>query len=187
MHADLRGCELRIMPQPPEFVSRPWFPLTVRIDSIGTSVGVDQLAANLRTQLGWDPGVPVTLRLQHIKVYGPLVSFTSGPLAPLNVGYRDFIAEQSTIGGTVDVSPRVLEQFTRYPDQTNRACVGYKYGITHSSLALSGGAAAGSDTVLLNVTGAGPGSLVLVHLLFRSGQINPAQPSNDDSSSFAII
>jgi len=164
---------MKILPQPPEFVSRPWFAITVRVDNVGTTLGLVQLLASLRTQLGWPADVPLGVRLQHIKVFGPLVSFASGPLVPINVAFQDFIAENIALSGAVVPSLRILEQFTRYPDQMNRGCVGYAYGYSHSSLTLAA-TTAGSDLVLVNATGLGSGSLAMVHLLFRSGTIAPA-------------
>lgn len=167
-----RGQVLKIAPQPPEFVSRPWFALTVRVDNPGINIGVAGLLAALRSQLGWPVDVPIDIRVEHVKVYGPLVNFNAGPMVPLNVAVQDFIAENILASGNISQSARIIEQATRYPDQVNRACVGFKYGIAHSSITLSSTAL--GDVALLNMTGAGPGSLVLYHLLFRSGTVFPA-------------
>lgn len=169
-----RGMEMKIVPQPPEFVSRPWFSLTVRLESIGTTVGLNSIVTAINSQLGLTTE-PIAVRLQHVKVYAPLVAFgAGGPLTPLSVGVLDFIAENVA---TTSVAPtRVIEQFTRYPDQVNRACVGFRYGVAHSSLTLQ--AAAGTaDTNILTTIGAGPGSLALFHVLFRTGLGPPAAAS----------
>jgi hypothetical protein len=176
---NIRGRELRVQPQPPEFASRPWFPLTVRLDAPGTIVTVRNVIDAALTQLGFGLTTPVAIRLQHIKVWGALTSFGAGsPLRPLSVAFNDFIGETST-----STLMRILEQYTRYPDQVNRACVGYEYGFAHSAVTLLSIAAA--DIQLLNLIGGGADSVVYVHLLFRSAVTAPAAfssfpPSYDD-------
>jgi len=167
-----RGKELKILPQPPEFTSRPWFGLTVRIEDVSTTLGAALVVSSIRSQLGWPADVPLDIRLETIKIYGPLVSFSTGPLVALNVAFQDFIAENSLASGVITGQQRIIEQFTRYPDQVNRACVGFRYGIAHSSITLS--STTGNDVLLCNLTGAGAGSLAMVRVLFRTATISPA-------------
>jgi hypothetical protein len=178
----LHGREIRVLPQPPEFVSRPWFSLTVRIDGPGLVVGINSLSAALRTQLGWAADVPLAFRLQHVKVYGPLVPQASAtPLQQINVAILDPIAENLVSSGAPFPTVRVIEQFTRYPDQVNRACIGFAYGLTHSLITLESGPST-SDVELLRSTGLGTGSLILYHVLFRTGSLNPANlPTNSSA------
>lgn len=172
VHA-LRGHEVKVLPQPPEFTSRPWFGLTVRIDAPGTLVTSSGILASLRTQLGWASDVPLSYRLHMIRVWGPVVSFDSNnPLQPLNVAFIDPIQEAASASGAPAIVNRVLEQYTRYPDQLNRACVGYCYSLAHQSVTYASSATAAVDVLRLN--GTGPNSVVYVNLLFRTGTIDPA-------------
>jgi len=146
--------------------------LTVRIEDLATTLGAALVVSSLRSQLGWPADVPIDFRVETIKIYGPLVSFSAGPLQALNVAFQDFIAENSLASGTITASSRIIEQYTRFPDQVNRACVGFHYGVAHSSITLS--TTPGNDVTLCNLTGAGPGSLAMVRLLFRTATVNPA-------------
>jgi len=167
-----RGHELKVPPQPPEFTSRPWWPLIVRIDSPATTVGLNSVLGSLRTQLGFPVDLSIAVRLQTIRVWSPLVSFSAGPITPLNVAFREFIQDTVTTSGTPANVGRVIEQYTRYPDQVNRACVGFCYSLAHQSITLMSGGT--SDVDLLNLSGAGTGSVVYVKLLFRTGIVSPA-------------
>jgi hypothetical protein len=108
-----------------------------------------------------------------IRVWGSLVGFDSAiPLAPLNVAFIDPIQEAVAASGAPTIVNRVLEQYTRYPDQFNRASVGYSYSLAHQSVTYASSATATVDILRLN--GGGPNSVVYVNLLFRTGSIDPA-------------
>lgn len=175
MQHAFRGHEVKVPPQPPEFTSRPWWPLVVRIDDPGTLVGVGSIIGSLRTQLGFAATVPIQIKLQTLRVWGPLVGFDStGPLGPLNVAFMDFIQEASAGSGLPVIVNRTLEQYTRYPDQVNRACVGFSYSLAHQSISLA--SAVGNDVDIMRLTGVGPGAVAYVKLLWRSGVNNPFVP-----------
>jgi hypothetical protein len=86
------------------------------------------------------------------------------------VSFFDFISENNS--GTATLQTRVLEQYTRYPDQTRRASVGYEYPIAHQNLSLF--TAVGINVLLASFLGAGPGSVIYVYLMFRSGSTIPS-------------
>jgi uncharacterized membrane protein YfbV (UPF0208 family) len=111
---------LHIAPHPPDFVSIPWYTLIVRIENPGVFVTTTILQAAIASQLGVTfAGANVGVRLQSVRVWGALASGTT-PLQPVSVVIFDPIfAGQLT--------NRVLEQITDYPDQVTRACIGYKY------------------------------------------------------------
>jgi len=147
---------------------------------VAASFDLPQLAADLRTQLGFPADLPIYVRLERIRVWGPLRGFdSSAALTPVNVAFRDFIAENSTQAGTLTVQNRVLEQYTRYPDQVNRACIGYEYPIAHQNLSLF--AATGVLVTLFSATGLGPGSVVYTNLKWRTGVLQPAALPTDNA------
>jgi hypothetical protein len=147
----------------------------VRIENPATSLGLLSLLANIRTQLGFAADVPLQVKLKSVRVWGPLVGFNAGPLLPLSVAIQDPYAENIVVSGNISFATRTLEQYTRYPDQVNRACIGYEYSLAHQSLALGGSTAAASgDVVLLQISGAGPGAVVYYYVLFRSGVNAPS-------------
>lgn len=160
----LNGGELKPAAHPPEFTSRPWFSLTVRVQDVPTIFTVDLLLTALLSQLGFSALTPANLavRIRSVRIWAPLVGFSSTtPLQPLTVAIADFIRPNDS--GTA-ATERTLEQYTRYPDQVQRASVGYRYGETHSSIALT------STTIaarLLTCVGAGAGSVAYFEVLFR--------------------
>jgi len=169
------GQRLNISSVPPEFTSRPWFPLVVRMEGPGTSVQLSNLVDSLRTQLGLDGAQPVALRLTSVKVYGPLVGFNaSSVLQPVDVGIHDFMQ----MYGNSSATNRMLEQYTRYPDQVRRACIGYRYPDAHRCFTLAL-ATPPTQTILLSTTGLGSGTLILWYLHFRTGTNIPTRLEDD--------
>lgn len=183
-HSPFRGRELKVMPQPPEFTSRPWFGLTVRIDDPATLLTVTQIVGAIRTQLGWPTTVDIALRIKSVKFWSPLVAFSAGPLTPLNVAFLDFIQEAAAASGQPAIVNRVLEQYTRYPDQVNRACIGYEYSLAHSSITLATTGVSNVD--IARMTGLGVGSVCYVQCLFRSGTVSPAALAVDVSDDESV-
>jgi hypothetical protein len=168
---ELRGSELKPGPHPPEFTSRPWFNLVVRIEDIAGALQLNQILAALHSQLAFPETLPLYVRLRSIRVWGPLRGFNStDALSPLSVSFFDFISENNF--GTTTLQNRVLEQYTRYPDQTRRASVGYEYPIAHQNLSLW--TTTGVNILLASLLGAGPGSVMYVYLMFRSGSTIPS-------------
>lgn len=159
----MRGHEIKVNPMPPIFTSRPWFNLTV---AVTTLPAVSMTNINLATALANQIFLPVaavaniTLRLYTVKVWSPLVAFNAATtLQPFRLQILDPISQNSTIPGI----GRILEEYTRYPDQVNRACVGYKYPIAQSDLAILS-----SETVpLLNYNATSTGGLAIFTLSFR--------------------
>jgi hypothetical protein len=179
MHHQMKGHELKVPPQPPEFTSRPWFSLTVRVDNVPATFSLANLMQQFRNQLGFGPDFQVYVRLKNIRIWGPLVPFSATTtLQPLNVSFYDFIAENSFTSTTITLENRILEQYTRYPDQLHRASIGYEYSLAHQSVALFQ-----STTNNLNLcasSGTGAGSVAYVQLLWRPGTLAPAaNPTSD--------
>lgn len=177
------GHKLKVKPHPPEFTSRPWFPLVVRCENLGTSFSANGLALNLLSQLDLPSVTPIFLRLQSVKIWGALVPFGSGPLKPLTVGFLDFIAENTSSGAnTVVAENRILEQYTSYPDLVNRASLGYHYSAAHSNLVLNNNNS--YDTPLMALDGVGDGSVAYYYVLWRTGRVTPTlnQLSNKSES-----
>lgn len=163
----MRGNELKVPPQPPPITTRPWFNLVVRIDNIGTSLSSRDIINAINTQLGFSiADGAIGFQLQKIKVWGPLVPFTSTTaLLPISVTFVDFIGVNIT--STTVNNARVLEQYTRYPDQTRRASVGYQYPIAHQEITLVSNSTTNTTNVL-QTKGLGEGSVVYVYLKWRS-------------------
>jgi hypothetical protein len=170
---EIHGCKLKPAAHPPEFTSRPWYELTVRMDNAAASVTAVQVATSIANQL-FGAVQPIFFRLQSVKVWGPLPSFTAGPLQQISVAILDPLAQNITLP-----TQRVLEQYTRYPDQVQRASIGYKYPIAQSDLVITGG-----DNALLSATGLGPGSVIYWRVLWRSGAVTPAADPSSVSKSF---
>jgi len=159
---------MAISPHPPSFCSFPWYNLTVRIDSPTVNVTTQLLQQSISTQLGVTFNAGQTdVRLQSVKIWGALQSFNaSSTLNPINVLILDPIA--SATGVSTGTGPRVLEQITDYPDQVNRACIGYEYPKAQREFALRCvGTQPGSNLIVAN--GLGNGAVIYFHLQWRNG------------------
>lgn len=163
----MRGNELKVPPQPPPITSRPWFNLVVRIENVGISLNSRDVLNALNTQLGFSiSDGAIGFQLHRIKIWGPLVPFNSTTaLVPITVTFVDFIGVNIT--STSANNARVLEQYTRYPDQTRRASIGYNYPIAHQEITLVSNSAT-NNTNILQTKGLGAGSVVYVYLKWRS-------------------
>lgn len=172
---ELRGVELRVSTLPTSITTKPWFNLVVRIpDSPGTLTIRDVIIA-LKSQLGFSslPDSVVGISLQKIKIWGPLVSFqATTALQPISVSFIDFLSP--AVSGSAINNNRILQQFTRFPDQVRRATVGYMYPIAHQDLVLTS-ISSSNNTTLYYSEGLGSGSVVYVYLKWRSS--NVASPS----------
>lgn len=166
---ELRGVELKVSPNPPPITTRPWFNLTVRLEGTGTLNSRDVINA-INTQLGFSiADNAIGISIQRIKVWGPLVPFTSSTaLQPISISFIDFI---SVSAASAINNNRVLEQFTRYPDQTRRASVGYSFPIAHQDVVLTSVSTA-NVTPIFYASGLGAGSVVYVYLKWRSSLIS---------------
>lgn len=161
LHKLLRGHEIRVTSMPPEFTSRPWFNITVAITSLPSSpLSSTQLFASLAAQLGIASVQEIArleLRLYTVKVWGPLVAAGS-ILQPLIVTIMDPLAPSTSFAGQ-----RTLEEYTRYPDQVNRASIGYRYPIAQSDLVIQ----QPNPVTLLQYNGSGTGGLAIFTISFR--------------------
>jgi len=121
---------------PPEFTSRPWFNLTVAVAILPatqlTSTGLIQVLA---AQLGMSSVTEISrieIRLYTVRLWSPLVAGATTTLQPAIVTIFDPIQVASSAPG----ASRTLEEYTRYPDQVNRASIGYRYPIAQSDLVI---------------------------------------------------
>jgi len=156
------GARIKVPNHPPEFTSRPWFPLIVRIPDVST-ITHGSLRTNLLTQLGFGAATnTLCVRIKSIRVWGPIPVTP----APLNCIFYDTFVD-------VSVSPTdsILEQITDFPDAVNRARVGYQYSdaqYNRSNVLL-----ATSTLPFVSTSGAGPGSVAYVQLLWRVFSTTP--------------
>jgi hypothetical protein len=166
----IHGHILTVPPHPPDFVSRPWYNLVVRIESPPAVLNTQVISTAIESQLGISSGL-LNIRLQTVRVWGALVAPDAGsPLQPVVlVVFDPFRGVQSVV--TADQS-RVLEQITDYPDMVNRASVGFKYSEAQSELSLYANPG-GSAQPLFQLSGAGPNSIMYINLLWRAGVISP--------------
>jgi hypothetical protein len=143
----------------------------VRILNPGTSVGLQQLVSSLRSQLGFASDVPVNVKLISVRVWASL----GATLGQLSVSVFDPIAENIQASGATTFASRILEQYTRFPDQVNRACIGYEYSLAHQSLSLGTTTTLpAADVQLLGITGTGASSVAYYYVLWRSGNPTPS-------------
>jgi len=149
---------------PPDFVSAPWYNLIVRIDNPATTLSKAQVQMAIESQLGFTFATNSEVRLHRVRVWGQLVdTASSAPLQPVNMLVFDPFSLSAT--------SRVLEQITGYPDQVNRAALGYEYPLAQRQTTVR------LDTTLtapiLALNGMGPNSVVYLNLEWRSARASP--------------
>ncbi len=161
----LKGHVLKVSSMPSEFTSRPWFRLTVRVQNPGASITVASIALALNDQLNIVDPQPIDIRINNIRLWGSLGPGGTTNLQPLFVIFHDFIQNSGTA-----TTLRTLEEVTRYPNEVQRASVGYCYSEAHKEVTLS------SSTTITVVTASGLGadSVAYVDLLWRFSSNVPA-------------
>jgi hypothetical protein len=114
---------MHISSHPPDFVSFPWFNVTIRVENPPVTITDTILASAITTQLGLTPNTTSShfaCRFQSVRVWGQIISpNASGILPPVNVLVFDPVTENA--------NGHVLEQLTAYPDMFQRSAVGYHY------------------------------------------------------------
>jgi len=169
-----RGNRFLTSPHPPNFMSRPWFPLTVRIEAPSTTINYNQVRIALLTQLGFGAATnTLSVRFRSIRLWGPIPISPS----PLIMIVYDLFHEPAS-GVTTD---SVLEQITGYADGVNRAQVAYRFASVQQQHSLVIGST--TPQLLTSQVGAGPGSVVYIDLMWRLFSTAP-EIGEDDLSSF---
>jgi len=160
---------LHIDSRPPDFVSAPWYNLVVRIDAPAVAVTTVNLQAALASQLGITfTGGFTTVRLQSVKVWGALVSpNASQPLQRVTVIINDPIGLDGVLSN--GIGTRVLEQITDYPDQVNRAALGYVYPKAQREFSLRLSGSGQPLAPLLSTIGLGANSVIYFNVQWRAG------------------
>lgn len=159
-NVSISGRKMLIAPQPPEITSRPWYHLVVRMPNQSSTVTFANIRTALISQLGLEAAQSIHFKLESVRVWAALNAAVGTVLDPLIVNIYDPIITGS---GTT----RVLEQFTRYPDAVNRACIGFEYPTAQRCTVIDGLSTAG----LLIASGLGDHSIIYVSLLWRSGNV----------------
>jgi hypothetical protein len=114
------GRLVNVPSKPLDLVPRPWYPITVRISTLaGSTLNFADLFAHLRSQVGLTSSSNMLVRLQHVKIWGPVVSTSSNTTTgQLHIRFYDPITNNPT------------QEAVRYPDVVNRSTVGYVYSDT---------------------------------------------------------
>lgn len=162
-----KGARLTIPNHPTEFMSRPWFPVILRIDNPPQTLTLGQINGALNTQLALS-GPAFSFRFLDVRLWGPL-PVTANALILL-------VHDVFQAASVVSTSFSVLEQITNYGDAVNRARVGYRYSTAQQQLSI--GASALSSFPLFVISGAGPTSVMYIKLLWRVNTSVPARVEN---------
>lgn len=153
------GRELKVPSEPNEFTSRPWYNLVVRIANPSSTVSANDISSAIVSQLGLETGTGITLRLHSVKFWGQLVP-TSGSSVLTPVTLRIF----DPVGQNTGTTARVLEEYTRFPDQVQRASVGFEYPLAQQCVSLT----PNSGPQILSLVGAGTNSVLYFYISWRS-------------------
>jgi len=185
--AQLRMHKLPVPQHPPQFTLRPWFSLTLRYFDFGNQITVANLNSVLTTQTGLVPaGGFQNIRMISARFWGALVAQNASTLLqPVTVGVHDLI--QTVQGNSAALgSTGIMEVYNDYPDQVNRAKIGFTYSIAQQNVVIQGSST--NTQPLFQTSGFGTGSVALFHILFRNGNsTNPIQFSAESAASQVVI
>jgi hypothetical protein len=171
------GHKWSIPPQPPQITFVPWYNLTLRIDNPPSLTTTATIQAALANQLNvtFDNSF-CFIRLQRVRLWGQLLN--DATLPPVNVIIYDPIqtSAQSASIGLV----RILEQYIDFPDQVNRARIGYIYPKAQREASLR--LANTNPSQLIFASGMGTGSVMYINLQWRSfnGSVSLSSDSLQD-------
>jgi hypothetical protein len=171
------GVRFKVPSHPPSFTAIPWYNLVLRIVDPPATITTVSIQAALASQLAVSFIASLAnVRLRSVRLWASLVQpATPAALVPLSVTILDPLAASFT----TTLQNRVLESLIDYPDAVRRACVGYKYPKAQSEVSL---AVSNANPVnLLNIQGAGAGSVLYFYLQWRSGVVG-APPALDNLS-----
>jgi len=153
----------RIPPQPPQITVVPWYNLTVRILAPAAIFTTVNLQAAIAQQLNISFETSVCfVRLQKLRIWGALS--TTANLQQINVIIYDPI--QTAAPSAALGAPRILEQYIDFPDQVNRARVGYVYPKAQREASLQ--VSNSNPSTLVFSSGLGASSVMYVDLQWRS-------------------
>jgi len=173
-----KGHKLVVPNHPPEFCSRPWYPLVIAIRDVGTTLTLTQIATAISNQLGLSGGNLYNFRLISVRIWGPIPA-TNTPLTCIFKDVFDDIAAGQTLGAQTE-----MEVITNYADQVNRARCGFEYSSVQQAKSLV--ATSGLADEVVRITGAGTGSVAYLKLLWRSFNASALRGAEDEQRQQAI-
>lgn len=168
-HLIENGQKLSPLPHPTDFMAIPWFPLTVQLNGVSSlsmsnvdSGLIRSLPIALRAQLGLPQTFQINIRIQSIRVWGPLIPMNAATsLLPLRCVFYSLVLPPSTVVANV-----ILEDIISYPDQVSRASLGFVYPKAQQALVLLDPGSVSFP--IMNVTvGGATNNVVYVRLLWR--------------------
>lgn len=151
------GQIIKVPSRPLDLTPRPWYAVTVRISTLAVAIlSFNDLFDHMRSQLGLGTSNNLRVRLQHVKVWGPVVVTSSNT-----------VTGQLHIRITNPVTNSVTQEVIRYPDMVTRASVGYVFPDVVQQTSVGTGANP-LLTFLAPVAAADVSACVIyVHLLWR--------------------
>lgn len=160
------GHKLKVPSLPPQFISIPWHEVIVRSQAAVSSFNVFSIITLLRSQLHLTSNQAIDIRIRNARIWGPLVAFNSGPLGPLRVRFHTLTP---TLSPNTVPAPfyALLEDMIDYPDQTNRARLGFEWPLSQQSLSLSTIATVNGPPIIEITEGNTDGLLVYFRVWWR--------------------
>jgi len=155
----LKGHRIGLSSHPAEFTSEPWFPLIVRVVDCPAVVDAGVIYTAINTQLAgvFAPGVPLSIRLQTLRLWGPIPVTNHELILQVSDLIAVNLGTATTVGTLVEISS--------FADQVNRAKVGYEFPWAQQQVSLP--ALTLMPTIVARTRGAGTGSVLYVKLLWR--------------------
>jgi hypothetical protein len=172
-HLIENGQRFNPSPHPPDFMVIPWFNCTVRIEDFGSiTLGIDGATAarsvieQLRDQLLLSVNDVLEVRIQSVRIWGPIVPMSSTTALPhLRARFWSLVPQVAAATGSSAFA--VLEDISAYPDQVSRASIGYTYPKSQQAIPFQQN---NSGTLVSMAAGGGAGNLAYIRLLWRPRQ-----------------
>jgi len=160
-------------PHPPDFMAIPWFNVTVCIEDFNSiTLGIDGATAarsiieQLREQLILSASDVLEVRIQSVRIWGPIVPMSSTTALP-HLRARFWSLVPQIASATASSAFAVLEDISAYPDQVSRATIGYTYPKSQQAIPFQQN---NSGTLVSLSAGGGAGNVAYVRLLWRPRQ-----------------
>lgn len=179
----LNGRRFHVPSHPAEFVSQPWFNMVLRLQPIPPTVTPQTMQVQLSLQTGLSfPGGIVDLRIYKMRAWSAIVSQNATTtLQPLSIVINDPIGA-TTLSGFGGIGVRTLEQLTAYPDQVNRASLGYSFSEAQRNF-VTRCVGAGSTTIypLFVSSGVAGESVMYLDIVWRAPGVLASQVTGHES------
>jgi hypothetical protein len=156
---------LNIPSLPPSFDAQPWFPLCLRVTNVPPTFTIGALRSALASQLQLAVAPEIDVRFRDIRFWARLNSSASTALQPCTMRVFDPLTVATIASPALASTAAVIQ---RFPDQVNRASIGYRYTPAQSQVAIPMPASRISTIPIAAFVGGGDDAVIYFNLWWRT-------------------